>query len=262
MKVDLSGKVALVTGASRGIGRAIALELGSNGAFVFVNYRKREDKAKETLSLIKSNGGDGEIIQADVSSEPDVERMFKTIEDTKGKIDILVNNAGWGYASPFIGVDKKLWDRTINVNLSSVYMVTKRALGLMDGEKYGRIVNITSIAGVMGFGFLTPYSAAKAGIIGLTKALAQELANTKITVNAIAAGIVKTDMGKSLFEVLGKTEKEFAEQFTLTGSLIEPEEIAKLVLFLVSDYARNITGQAIIVDSGLSISIIKQFPSG
>ena len=255
--IDLKGKVALVTGSSRGIGRAIAIELARNGAFVYVNYRKREEEAQRTLKSILEVGGSGAIVRADVSVESDVDSMFEQIQRESGKLDILINNAGWGYAAPFRSVDVRLWDRTINVNLRSVFLVTRRALELMDENVYGRIVNISSIAGVMGFAFLTPYSAAKAGIIGFTKALAQELANTEITVNAIAAGIVKTDMGKSLFDVLNIGEGDFAEAFTLTGKVIEPEEIAKVVLFLVSDDARNITGQVITVDSGFSLSMIK-----
>lgn len=258
MDVLLDKKVSLVTGSSRGIGRAIALELARHGSDVVINYRKREEEARKVAEEIEKLGRRALVVQADVSDKTQVEGLFKVIDDEFGRLDILVNNAGWGYAAPFKVLEERTWDRTINVNLKSVYLVTQRALELMNPNEYGRIVNITSIAGVLGFGFLSAYSAAKAGIIGLTKSLAQELAGTKITVNAIAAGIVRTKMGESLFQVMGVDEKTWSEKNTLTGRVIEPIEIAKLVVFLSSEYATNITGQVIVVDSGLSLAIFKR----
>jgi len=258
MEINLEGKIALVTGSSRGIGRAIAIELARHGSNVIINYRKRYEEAKNVANEIKELRRGTLVIQADVSKEEDVDKLFNEIRENYGKLDILVNNAGWGLVSTFTKVDEKLWDRTINVNLKSVYLCSRKALELMDENKYGRIINISSIAGVIGLPFLTPYSAAKAGILGLTKALAVELAGTKITVNAIAAGIVKTRMGESLFEVLGLDEKEWAEKNTITGEIITPEEVASLVVFLSSDHAKNITGQVFIIDSGLTLAITKR----
>ncbi len=258
MKIDLSGKVSLVTGSSRGIGRAIALELAEHGADVVVNYRKRKEEAEDTARRIRNMGRESIVVKADVSDKQEVENLIKKIEEEFGVLHILVNNAGWGYASPFLSLEEKTWDRTINVNLKSIYLVTQRALQIMNKQDYGRIINITSIAGVIGFGFLSAYSAAKAGIIGLTKSLAQELAGTKITINAIAAGIVKTKMGESLFEVMGVDEKTWSKKNTLTGSIIDPKEVAALVVYLSSDYAKNITGQTFIIDSGLSLAIAKR----
>lgn len=258
MRIDISGKKALVTGSSRGIGRSIAIELAKHGADIVVNFRKREEEAKRTAHEIEKIGKNALVIGADVSKKEDVERMFKVIESEYGGIDILVNNAGWGLASPFMSVDEKLWDRTINVNLKSVYLCTTEALKLMKTDSYGRIINITSIAGIIGLPFLAPYSAAKAGIIGLTKALATELSETKVTVNAIAAGIVKTKMGESLFQVMKVDEKTWAEKNTLTGSVIDPREVAGLAVFLTSEEAKNVTGQVFVIDSGLSLAISKR----
>ena len=258
MRINLDGKTALVTGSSRGIGKAIAIELAKHEANVVINYRKRREEAEKTYNKIVEMGGNALIVQADVSNSENVKAMFKKIESEFGKLDILVNNAGWGLAIPFGSIDESLWDRTINVNLKSVYLCTKEALGLMNDQEYGRIINISSIAGLIGIPMLSAYSAAKAGIIGLTKAIAVELSDTKITVNAIAAGIVKTKMGESLFQVMGMEEREWAEKNTLTGKIVTPEEVASLVLYLVSDNAQNVTGQVFVIDSGLTIAISKR----
>ncbi|MGQ4892508.1 MAG: SDR family NAD(P)-dependent oxidoreductase [Candidatus Njordarchaeia archaeon] len=258
MEIDLSGKVALVTGSSRGIGKAIAIELAKHGSNVVVNYRRRKEEAENTIREIQRLGAEGLLIQADVSSSAQVQEMFRLVKEKFGRLDILVNNAGWGLATPFSGIDEQLWDRTINVNLKSVYLCTKEALKLMNPSEYGRIVNISSIAGLIGIPMLSAYSAAKAGIIGLTKALAVELSDTNITVNAIAAGIVKTKMGESLFDVMGVEEKEWAGKNTLTGKIVTPGEVASLVVYLASEQAQNITGQTFIIDSGLTLAITKR----
>jgi len=246
-------KVALVTGSSRGIGRSIALRLARDGFVVAVNYRKREEEAKKTVRAIKKIGGETEHFKADVSKEEEVERMFNEIEERLGKVSVLVNNAGWGFLTPVIQMDTNLWDRHINVNLRSVFLCTRRALPYMMESGWGRIINITSIAGIIGLGGLAAYSAAKAGIIGFTKALAQELKGTGITVNAIASGFVKTKMGLSFFEAQNISPEEWAKKWTLTGRLLEPDEIAETVSFLVSEKASNITGQAIVIDSGTTV---------
>jgi 3-oxoacyl-[acyl-carrier protein] reductase len=252
--MPLSNKrVALVTGSSRGIGRAIAIRLAKDGYVIAVNYRKREEEARKTVEKIKELGGEAESFKADVSKEDEVERMFNEIEDTLGKVSVLVNNAGWGLLTPVTQMDVGLWDRHINVNLRSVFLCTRRALPYMLEIGWGRIVNITSIAGIMGLAGLAAYSAAKAGIIGFTKALAQELKGTGITVNAVASGFAKTRMGLSFFEATGISPEQWAKKWTLTGRLLDPEDVAEVVAFLVSDKASNITGQVIVVDSGTSI---------
>ncbi len=250
----MSKRVALVTGSSRGIGRAIAIRLAKEGYVIAVNYRKREEEAKKTVNAIKDLGGEALSFRADVSKEDDVEKMFDDIESSLGKVSILVNNAGWGLLTPVTQMDSNLWDRHINVNLRSVFLCTKRALPSMIEREWGRIVNITSIAGIMGLAGLAAYSAAKAGIIGFTKSLAQELKGTGITVNAVAAGFVKTKMGLSFFEATGISPETWAKKWTLTERLLEPEDIAEVVAFLVSEKASNITGQVIVVDAGTTVA--------
>ena len=196
-------RIALVTGSSRGIGRAIALELGRLGYKIIINYRKRKEAAEETLEKIRKIGSSGIIIRADVSKHEEVREMFSKIKKIYGGIDILVNNAGWGLLSPLQTMDKELWERHISVNLSSVFYCTREALPHMLARKWGRIINITSIAGIRGLPGLVGYSAAKAGVIGFTKALAQEVSGTGITVNAVAVGFAKTDMGLSFFKATG-----------------------------------------------------------
>ncbi|MEB3780405.1 MAG: 3-oxoacyl-ACP reductase FabG [Desulfurococcales archaeon] len=250
----MKGRSALVTGASRGLGRAIAVELASQGAFVFINYRKRGEEAKETLRLVRETGGDGVIIRADVSDPSQVDEMFDTIKRHTGGVDILVNNAGWGMISPLDSMEDRLWERHIAVNLNSVFYCTRRAVPYMIEKGWGRIVNVTSIAGLKGVKWLSAYSAAKAGVIGFTRAAAQDLAHTGVTVNAVAAGFARTDMGLSFFKATGIPLEEFSRRFTLTGSILEPIEVARLVVFLASDEASNITGQVYVIDSGMSLA--------
>ena len=243
-------KIALVTGASRGIGQAIAIKLAENNFFIVINYRKRREAALETLRQVRARGADGVLYQADVSEPGQVDEMFTSIEKEFGTVNVLVNNAGWGLISLVESTTNELWDRHIAVNLSSVFYCSRRALPGMIERKWGRIINITSIAGLKGLAGLAAYSAAKAGVIGFTRALAQEVAGTGVTVNAIAVGFAKTDMGLSFFQATGLPVEEFARKFTLTGDLVDPIEVGELVAFLASDKAKSITGEVIVIDGG------------
>ncbi|MEM3832955.1 MAG: SDR family oxidoreductase [Thermoprotei archaeon] len=257
---DLKGRVAIVTGSGRGIGRSIAILLAKMGAKVVVNVKKGINEADETLENIRSAGGDGIIIQADVSADSGARKLIGETVKAFGTVDILINNAGVGIARALHDIDEKLWDKQINTNLKSAFLCSKYASEIMIKKGWGRIINISSIAGIIGMALLIPYSAAKAGLIGLTRALAAELSPYGITVNVVAAGLVKTKMGLSLIELLaGKDDVEkiadnWALQHTLTKKMLNPDEVAELVVFLASEKAKNITGQIFVIDSGQTIN--------
>lgn len=244
---DFSEKIVIVTGASRGIGRAIALELGSRGATVVVNYNSSEKPAQEVLALIKESGGDGMVYQADVSDAEQVDAMIKAVTTEYGKLDILVNNAGTTRDNVIMMLKPEDFDTVINTNLRSAWLCCKAASRTMMRKRTGRIINITSVVGIAGNGGQTNYSASKAGMIGLTKSLAKEVASRGITVNAVAPGFIGTDMTSELSDDI----KETAISHIPLGRMGDPEDVAKAVAFLASDDAKYITGQVLVVDGGM-----------
>lgn len=245
--MTLEGKVALVTGASRGIGREIALELAKQGANVVVNYAGSEAKANEVADEIKALGKEAFAIKCDVSNQEEVSVMVKETIERFGKLDILVNNAGITKDNLLMRMKEEEWDDVININLKGVFLCTKAVTRQMMKQRVGRIINIASIVGVSGNPGQANYVAAKAGVIGLTKTTAKELASRNITVNAIAPGFITTDMTDKLTDEL---KAEMLKQIPL-ARLGEPKDIAKMTAFLASDDASYITGQTLHIDGGM-----------
>lgn len=245
----LNDSVALVTGAGRGIGRAIALELARSGVKVVVNYAGRADKAEETVQLIQEAGGEGIAVQADVSLSEDVDRLIQTTLNTYGKIDILVNNAGITRDTLLLRMKEADWDAVLDTNLKGVFLCTKAVSKGMMKQRSGCIINISSVVGISGNAGQANYAAAKAGILGFTKSIAKELASRGIRVNAVAPGYISTDMTESLPE---DVRKQILEGIPLSR-MGNPEDIAKAVAFLVSPSASYITGQTLSVDGGMAI---------
>ncbi|WLR53467.1 3-oxoacyl-[acyl-carrier-protein] reductase [Mesobacillus subterraneus] len=243
----LEGKVALVTGASRGIGREIALELAREGASVAVNYAGSEAKALEVVDEIKAMGLDAFAIQADVSNSESVTDMVKETIERFGMIDILVNNAGITKDNLLMRMKESEWDDVININLKGVFLCTKAVTRQMMKQRSGRIINISSIVGVSGNPGQANYVAAKSGVIGLTKTTAKELSSRGITVNAVAPGFITTDMTDKLNE---DVKTEMLKQIPL-ARLGEPKDIAKTVIFLASEDSAYMTGQTLHVDGGM-----------
>jgi 3-oxoacyl-[acyl-carrier protein] reductase len=235
--MKLNGQVALVTGASRGIGRAIALALSQAGAYVVINYRGNQQAAESTLDELNGKGGRGELCQFDVSIETQVDAAVKKIVDRQGKVDILVNNAGMTVDNLLIRVKSEDWDQVIGTNLRGTVLCTKSVCRVMIRQRYGRIVNLSSVVGQTG----------KAGILGFTKSMARELAPRGITVNAVAPGFIETEMTASLAP---QHQEEFLRSIPL-GRFGRSEEVAQLVGFLVGSEAAYITGQVIGVNGGL-----------
>ena len=244
---QLTDRVAVVTGGSRGIGRAIALELAKRGASVLVNYNASADAAQAVVADIVAAGGKALAVQADVSVLADAERLIKTAVDQFGKLDILVNNAGTTRDNLIALMKEADFDTVISTNLKSAWNCCKVGSRAMMRKRYGRIVNITSVSGIAGNAGQSNYSASKAGLIGLTKSLARELAGRQITVNAVAPGFIKTDMTASLSDtIMDQVNKNIPLE-----RLGIPEDIAYAVAFLVSNEASYITGQVLSVDGGM-----------
>ena len=245
----LKGKTALVTGAGRGIGRAIALTLAGYGADVAVNYSGSREKAEETAEEIRAMGRKAVLIQADISKQEDCERMFREMESSIGTMDILVNNAGITRDNLAVRMSESEFDQVIDTNLKGAFFCMKMAGKAMMKARKGRIISISSISGVRGNAGQINYCAAKAGIIGMTKCLAKELASRNITVNAVAPGYIDTDMTAVLPE---KVKEQVLQQVPLKR-MGQPRDIAETVAFLASDRAAYITGQTIQVDGGMGI---------
>lgn len=246
----LEGKVALVTGASRGIGRAIALELARRGAQVVVNYHRSADEAAQVVAAIEGEGGQATAVQADVADLPQAQALVQAALDTYGRLDILVNNAGITRDRLILMMTEEDWDAVIRVDLKSLFNTCKAAARPMVRQRYGRIVNVSSVVGIAGQGGQTNYAAAKAGVIGFTKSLAKELGPRGITVNAVAPGLVPTDLTADLPQEL----LQRALDLTPLGRTGRAEEIAYAVAFLASDEAAFITGVVLPVDGGLVMS--------
>ncbi|HIS07179.1 MAG TPA: 3-oxoacyl-[acyl-carrier-protein] reductase [Candidatus Choladocola avistercoris] len=245
----LEGKIALVTGAAKGIGRAIALALAADGATVVVNYNGSKERAEQVVEEIKALGADGMAYQCNVADTAATADMVKEVIKTYGKLDILVNNAGITRDNLIMKMSEEDFDAVIDANLKGCFNTIKAVSRQMLKQRAGRIINITSVSGILGNAGQANYAASKAGIIGLTKTMARELASRGITVNAVAPGFVDTDMT----QVLPENVKEAATAQIPLGRFGKPEDIANMVAYLASEKASYITGQIISVDGGMAI---------
>lgn len=250
--MSLEGKVAIVTGGSRGIGRAIALELGGRGASVVVNYLRQAEDAEKVVASIESAGGQARAFQADIGDFEQAEALIKHTLEDYGDLQILVNNAGITRDGLLMTMSEEDWDQVIETNLKSAYNCSKVAVRHMIRRRTGRIILITSVSGLIGNAGQTNYSASKAGQIGFTKALAREVARRNITVNAVAPGFIETDIWASVPESIQENIQAMQEMIPL-GRVGQPEDVARAVAFLASDDAGYITGQVLAVDGGMAM---------
>ncbi len=246
----LQGRTAVVTGGARGIGRSIAMELARQGASVLITYRREELLANAVAGDIRTLGGECSTVRVDVRNTEDLEGLFEEARQGYGGVDILVNNAGVTEDGLVMRMSEESWDKVVETNLKGTFLATRLALRHMSRARWGRIINITSVAGIMGNAGQANYAAAKAGIIGFTKAVAREVASRQVTVNAVAPGFVLTDMTADLSD----EQKNAILSLIPLGRHAEPDDISPLVAFLASDAAGYITGQTLHVDGGLVLS--------
>jgi 3-oxoacyl-[acyl-carrier protein] reductase len=247
LNVPLTDKTALVTGASRGIGRAIALRLAAEGANVVVNYNTNTEAANDVAERVRARGVGALVVQSDVSRTADVDRLVSAALEQFKRLDILINNAGITRDTLLMRMSEDDWDRVISTNLKSAFLMTKAVMRPMLRQRYGRIVNITSISGVIGNAGQANYSASKAGLIGLTRSTAREVASRNITCNAVAAGVIDTE----IWSGVPQTAIDALLELIPAGRKGTPEDVAEAVVFLASDTASYITGQVLNVDGGL-----------
>jgi len=245
--VSFTGQIAIVTGGSRGIGRATVLVIGRLGAYVAINYRDNQAAAEASLAELSASGGHGELCQFDVADESQVDEAVKKIVDRHKKIDILINNAGVTYDNLLVRMKPEDWDQVVGTNLKGTVLCTKAVTRVMIRQRYGRIINISSVVGQMGNVGQSLYAATKAGILGFTRAMAREVASRGITVNAVAPGFIESEM---TIQLLAKLQDEFLHSIPL-GRLGTCEEVAELVAFLAGPGAGYITGQVVNVNGGL-----------
>ncbi len=244
---SLAGRTALVTGASRGIGRAIAVELAKQGAFTYINYVRNESAARETLEIIEGARGKGALSKFDVKNADASKDAITEIVQEKGRLDILVNNAGITLDGIFARTKEESWDNLIDTNLKGVFNCSKSVLRYMMKQRWGRIINMTSVVAEAGNAGQVCYSASKAGIIGFTKSLAREIGSRNICINAVAPGFIETDMTASI----GEENREKLVDLIPLARLGTPDDVAGVVTFLASEKAGYITGQVIHVNGGL-----------
>ena len=247
--MDFSGKVALVTGGGRGIGRATALALARGGADVLVNYLENHNAASEVVKNIHAMGRKAVAVQAHVGNPSEVTAMFQQLDQDLGPIDILINNAGTGVPIPLEEISIDFWNNILKVDLTGAFLCAQAAAARMIPRKYGRIVNISSIGGVQGIGIDPAYAAAKSGLLGFTKSIARGLGKHNITVNAVSPGPIDTELNRKLPEEM---RQRVADSSAL-GYIGQPEDVADAILFFASDYSRHVTGQMILVDGGIAM---------
>jgi 3-oxoacyl-[acyl-carrier protein] reductase len=247
--MDFKGKVALVTGGGRGIGRATVLGLARGGADVVVNYLSNRDAADEVAETVRGLGRKALPVQADVGSKQDVEALFAQVDSVFGKLDILINNAALGGPKSLEEIDLDFWDRILKINLTGPFLCTQAAARRMIPRKYGRIVNISALSGVRGGDMNPAYAASKAGLIGFTKSAARYLGKHNITVNCVAPGPIETEFSKQLPEHM----RVGVAKASALGRAGTPEDAADAILFFASDLSRHVTGQMILADGGIEM---------
>jgi 3-oxoacyl-[acyl-carrier protein] reductase len=244
---DLSGRSALITGSSRGIGRAIALQLARQGASIAVNYLRNEEAAKQVQETIRSYDREAVVVQGDISVPDQAERVVDTAQQAFGRLDVLVNNAGFNRDTLLLRMSVQDWDEVMAINLRGAFLCTKAALRHMLRQRWGRVINIGSVAGIAGNAGQANYAAAKAGLTGFTKAVAREMGSRGITANVVAPGLVRTELTKDVRQEM----VDQAMQRIFVGRLGTPEDIAACVTFLASEEASYMSGQVLVVDGGL-----------